>query len=263
MAYSRTFITLKQGCSDYVKDVRGCVGRAIVEIRNGRGRLLLQAQGLKSDNDYRVCVLSKDDSVEVDRPLYVNNSGRGEVKWEFKPDGVLSDIRALAVLVKDKAPLIGFVKDEYNWQQCLMAKPENHKQPETIMAIKPEIIEVKEPEKIVSAVVEDKVENIEKEQPVTEIEEEPQNSIAENATEEINQKDKEKIVQLVNEFSDSIDEIQAITVSANTDYIFSRNEVKPFGDDNIKWVKVNIREICAVKDLWKYCNNPFVIKGCR
>ena len=131
------------------------------------------------------------------------------------------------------------------------------------MAIKPEIIEVKEPEKIVSAVVEDKVENIENEQPVTEIEEEPQNSIAENATEEINQKDKEKIVQLVNEFSDSIDEIQAITVSANTDYIFSRNEVKPFGDDNIKWVKVNIREICAVKDLWKYCNNPFVIKGCR
>ena len=79
----------------------------------------------------------------------------------------------------------------------------------------------------------------------------------------INQEDKEKIVQLVNEFSDSIDEIQAITVSANTDYIFSRNEVKPFGDDNIKWVKVNIREICAVKDLWKYCNNPFVIKGCR
>lgn len=39
-----------------------------------------------------------------------------------------------------------------------MAKPENHKQPETIMAIKPEIIEVKEPEKIVSTVVEDKVE---------------------------------------------------------------------------------------------------------
>jgi hypothetical protein len=90
-----------------------------------------------------------------------------------------------------------------------------------------------------------------------------QNSITENITEEINQEDKEKIVQLVNEFSDSIDEIQAITVSANTDYIFSRNEVKPFGDDNIKWVKVNIREICAVKDLWKYCNNPFVIKGCR
>ena len=87
------------------------------------------------------------------------------------------------------------------------------------MAIKPEIIEVKEPEKIVSAVVEDKVENIEKEQPVTEIEEEPQNSIAENATEEINQKDKEKIVQLVNEFSDSIDEIQAITVSAITYFL--------------------------------------------
>ena len=48
MAYSRTFITLKQGCNDYVKDIRGCVGRAIVEIRNGRGRLLLQAQGLQS-----------------------------------------------------------------------------------------------------------------------------------------------------------------------------------------------------------------------
>ena len=31
MAYSRTFITLKQGCNDYVKDMRCCVGRAIVE----------------------------------------------------------------------------------------------------------------------------------------------------------------------------------------------------------------------------------------
>ena len=66
----------------------------------------MQAQGLKSDNDYRVCVLSKDDSVEVDRPLYVNNSGRGEVKWEFKPDGVLSDIRALLFLLKIKHLLL-------------------------------------------------------------------------------------------------------------------------------------------------------------
>lgn len=106
MAYSRTFITLKQGCNDYVKDIRGCVGRAIVEIRNGRGRLLLQAQGLKSDNDYRVCVLSKDDSVEVDRPLYVNNSGRGEVKWEFKPVVYFQTSEPLLFLLKIKHLLL-------------------------------------------------------------------------------------------------------------------------------------------------------------
>lgn len=89
------------------------------------------------------------------------------------------------------------------------------------MAIKPEIIEVEEPEEIVSQVVEDKAEDAESQQPSADVEEEVQNSITENVTEEINQEDKEKIVQLVNEFSDSIDEIQAITVSANTDYIFS------------------------------------------
>lgn len=262
MAYSRTFVTLKQGCNDYVKDVRGCVGRAIVEIRNGRGRLLLQAQGLKNNNDYRVCVLSQNDSVEVDRPLYINNSGRGEVKWEFKPEGMLSDIRAVAVLVKDKAPLIGFVKDEYNWQKCLMAKQERVKQSETIMAVKPQVAEAEKRDEIVSLFTGDRLEDTENQQSDTNIEE-VQSSITENVAEEINQDDKEKIVQLVNEFSDSIDEIQAITVSANTDYIFSRNEISPFGNDNIKWVKVNIREICVVRDLWKYCNNPFVIKGCR
>ena len=33
MAVFKNFYYIKQGCSDYVKDVRGCVGRAIVEIR--------------------------------------------------------------------------------------------------------------------------------------------------------------------------------------------------------------------------------------
>lgn len=246
MAYSRIFVTLKQGCRDYAKDIRGCVGRAIVEIRNGRGRLILQAQGLKNENDYRVCVLGKTDSVEVDRPLYVNNSGRGEIKWEFKPEGVLSDIRALAVLVKDKAPLVGFVKEEYNWQQCLMTKAQEVQPSETIMTVKPDIIEVPVSKENDSVSI-----NISKEDNKAQ------------ANEVITGEQKEQLVNLVNEFSNSIDEIQAIAVSANTDYIFSHNSVKPFGEDNIKWVKANIKEICAVKDLWKYCNNPFVIKGCR
>lgn len=59
------------------------------------------------------------------------------------------------------------------------------------MAIKPEIIEVEEPEEIVSQVVEDKVEDTEIQQPSADVEK-VQNSITENVTEEINQEDKEK-----------------------------------------------------------------------
>lgn len=127
MSYSRIFVALKQGCQDYARDTRGSVGRCVIELRNGAGRLILQVQGLRSDCDYRVCVLTNNSYAEVTKPLYVDASGKGEVKWEFLPKNIninVGEIKAVAVLVKDKAPLIGFVEGEYNWQHCLMAKSE-------------------------------------------------------------------------------------------------------------------------------------------
>lgn len=238
MSYSRIFVALKQGCQEYAKDVRGSVGRCVIELRNGAGRLILQAQGLRSDCDYRVCVLTKDSYAEVTKPLYVDASGKGEVKWEFSPKAIniaVGDIKAVAVLVRDKAPLIGFVEGEYNWQHCLMAK--NDSDYEAVPAV--------------AAVVGCSAED---------------NKKSEN-TENKNEKEKqEKLIYFINEIDKDIDEIKEyskIGTPEGENKLFSRECVSPFGNDNICWVKGNIKEICLVRPLWKYINNPFVIKGCR
>lgn len=223
MSYSRLFIALNQGCEDYAKDVRGSVGRCIIELRNSSGRLYLQAQGLKSDCDYRVCLLTLNSYEEVTRPLYVDGSGKGELKWEFTPSELsinIADVKAVAVLVKDKAPLIGFTEGEYNWQRCLVADR--------------------------SAVAEIAAANV--------------------VEHDDDSEDKEKLICIINEIDKEIDDLKhysAIGTKEAEEALFSRKSFKPFGDDNINWIKANLKELCIVKALWKYINNPFVIKGCR
>lgn len=226
MAYSRVFIALKQGCSDFTRDIRGSVGRCIIELRNGAGRLMLQAQGLKNNCNYRVCVLTKDSYAEVTKPFYIDAMGKGELKWEFQPLKLgieVSDIKAVVILSGDKAPLIGFVEGEYNWQRCLMAKAD---EPASVNVAKIEEIPVKKDDK----------------------------------------EDKEKLICIINEFDKNINEIKEysrIGTAEAENSLFSRENVSPFGDDGIKWIKANLKELCLVKSLWKYINNPFVIKSCR
>ncbi|MDO5388831.1 MAG: hypothetical protein Q4F63_06315 [Clostridia bacterium] len=246
MAYSRVFVALKQGCQDYAKDVRGSVGRCVIELRNGAGRLILQAQGLKSDCDYRVCVLTADSYAEASKPLYVDGTGKGELKWEFSPKNIgveVADIKSVAVLVKDKAPLIGFVDGEYNWQSCLMAK-------DTTNNIKKSNAEIKAVEAAAAADV---------------INSEKENSREdENFREETSEK--EKLIYIINEFDRDIDEIKKYSKIGTADgenYIFSKEPQTPFGNDEVIWVKTGLKELCLVKAFWKYINNPFVIKGCK
>ncbi len=224
MAYSRVFIALKQGCNDFTRDARGAVGRCIIELRNGVGRLLLQTQGLRNDCDYRVCMLTKDSYTEVAKPFYVDISGKSEIKWEFIPSktGIeVSDIKAVAVLSGDKAPLIGFVAGEYNWQRCLMARA-----------------------RVPS---------------VSAAEAETPHKATETASAE---ESKEKLICIINEFDKNINDIKT-SIQEGENALFDRECEQPFGDDGIKWVKANIKELCLVKGMWKYINNPFVIKSCR
>lgn len=208
MAYSRLFITLNQYSDEFAKDIRGCVGKCVIELRNGFGRFVLQVQGLNSEVSYRAVILSEDKYADVTKPLYIDGSGRGEIRWSFEPDDIgfsVDDVRAVAVLVKDKAPLIGFTKGEYNWQGCLMAK------------------EIK---------------------------------AAEVKTDEA------EIISIIEEFDDNIQEIKNIISTGTEDYIFSREHLKPFGEDNILWVKASLKEMTAIKNLWKYANNPYVVQSC-
>lgn len=211
MAYSRLFIALNQSCDEYAKDIRGCVGRCIIEQRNGTGRFVLQVQGLNSNADYRVVLLSEDKCADIPKKLYVDGSGKGEIRWNFEPQALginVDDIRAAAVLVVDKAPLIGFVRGEYNWQKCLMAN------------------EVK----------------------AAEIDPE-----------------KAEVISIIEKLDESLEDIKTIINSDcrdNEACLFDKEHIKPFGDDNITWVKGNIKEMTAIKNLWKYANNPFVVHSC-
>ena len=210
MAYSRIFVTLNQCCQDYAKDIRGCVGRCIIELRNGYGRFILQVQGLKSNQPYSVVVLSEDKFADIVSKLYVDGAGKGEIRctYDQQKTGInVDDIRAVAVLAADKAPLIGFTRGEYNWQRVLMAEP-------TVQVAKADA-------------------------------------------------QKAAVISIIEEIDDNIQDIKDIISTVDTEeYIFGREHIKPFGDDNITWVRANIKELSAIKDLWRYANNPYVVQSC-
>ncbi len=235
MAYSRIFIALKKGCEGYEKDVREPAGRSIIEVRNGAGRITLQVQGLKSDCDYRVCMLTDRSYAQVEPHLYIGGLGRGEIRWNFDPENLginVADVKAVAVLSGDKAPLIGFTEGEYNWQKCLM-----HIQ-----------------DKNLGNSAENNADDTD----------ESHRSDVEAVSYDDGECDKEKLIHIINEFEKDVDEINKYAAADMPDsvkYIFERDSVMPFEEDERQWVYVNIRELSAVRGLWKFMNDPFVIKG--
>ena len=52
--YSRAILTLRQEEGGFSAE-NGVFGRAVVEIRNGRARVMVYAQGLKSGSMCRLC----------------------------------------------------------------------------------------------------------------------------------------------------------------------------------------------------------------
>jgi hypothetical protein len=227
MAYSRIFVALNQGCSDYAKDIRGCGGRGILDIRNGRARLLMQVQGLKSDEDYRVCLLGEESCFEVPKSLIVNSAGRGELKCELDSADDIPKVKAMAVLARDKAPLIGFVGEQYNWQRCLMAKPESKESTaDTVIAV-----EVKK-----------------------ECSETKPDKAGCTAQKDADSTDNEALKSIITGLEAAVGELSRGK---------SEESVKPFGEDGISWKKATLKELATIKPLWKYCSNPFVIQGCR
>ena len=275
MAYSRIFIALKQGCNEYARDARGSLGRCIIESKNGICRLQLQAQGLKSDCNYRVCILSNDNYGDVARTLYVDSRGKGEVKWEFNPKDIgidISEIKAIAVLVKDKAPLIGFTDGEYNWQRCLMNKAQEPDNASIEVISADSSKETKETNSVDSLKETNKVKI--KINRLEEVNSPIHRQRKTNNTNNIislpldNQpkEDKEKVISIINELDDDLKEMHQYAqggYQSTIDRLFNKQRIKPFGEDGITWVKGNIKELCLIRGLWRYINNPFVIKCCR
>lgn len=122
--YSRAILTLRQEEGGFSAE-NGVFGRAVVEIRNGRARVMVYAQGLKSGSMcslYFIC-RKKDDFVPLKAVLVNTKNGRAEVKWEFNPDNILGsglrieDAAAMAVLTeKGEAVLAAYFDKPVNWR---------------------------------------------------------------------------------------------------------------------------------------------------
>ncbi len=104
--YSRAILTLRQDDGRFSADRRGIYGRAVVEVRGGRAKIMLYAQGIKNGcicSLYIVC--RRNDRFIPMKAVLVNiKNGRAEVKWDFNPDNILGsgmkleDAKVLAVM---------------------------------------------------------------------------------------------------------------------------------------------------------------------
>ncbi len=107
--YSRAILTLRQDEGRFSADRRGIFGRAVVEVRSGRAKVMLYAQGIKNGcicSLYLVCQRGEE-FIPMKAVLVNIKNGRAEVKWDFNPDNILGsgfkleDVRVLAVLTED------------------------------------------------------------------------------------------------------------------------------------------------------------------
>ncbi|MCL2698786.1 MAG: hypothetical protein FWE68_00570 [Defluviitaleaceae bacterium] len=85
--YSRAFITLKQDRSGYGLKSREPSGRAVIEVKNGKGKITVSVQELKGEVGYRAYIVSStNDCVAVKiGSLRADERGKAELKWEFDP----------------------------------------------------------------------------------------------------------------------------------------------------------------------------------
>lgn len=115
MNYSRNFIILKNTLEGFSKDTKS-TGRAIIEQRNARTRILISLQGIKQ-GEYISYVFTE--GSYVNQWLQVSNKGRCDLNWELSK--ISADaVRAVCILTKDLQPiLVGYTDKEFNWQKLL------------------------------------------------------------------------------------------------------------------------------------------------
>jgi hypothetical protein len=280
MAYSRLFIILEQGEPQFAQGGAKAVGRCIIEYNNGKGRMILQTQGLVS-GAYRVCIMDKHRYFETAVPLVVNRFGRGELRRSFETDGIKfesKDISAVAVLSGEKTVLLGFTDGEYNWQACMMADEnsgydmvEKVTQSEELKDLKSnglesgnlqsEVAQAEKPtDDILPEIADDSENTIYKN--IEHKNTEDKNKSEENSKSACENEDiKKNVKNIILEFDKKVEEIKEISKTTDEDIIFGQKAVSPFGNDGIVWIKAGIREISAIDKLCGYAKNPFVVKS--
>lgn len=127
--YSRNFIPLKQDGSKHNLDFRPALGRCVIEIKDGKGKVNIYAQGINPKSDYHLELIGfeKGNMKNVCLGKFnVDTYGKGEFSVSFDPDNIentnnkIEDFNVVSIMVKDdkdiSSALVGYIGNEIDWQ---------------------------------------------------------------------------------------------------------------------------------------------------
>ncbi|WP_317366318.1 hypothetical protein [uncultured Tyzzerella sp.] len=128
--YSRNFIPLKQDGSKHNLDFRPALGRCVIEIKDGKGKVNIYAQGINPKYDYYLEFIGfeKGNIKNVCLGKFnVDSYGKGEFSAQFDPDNMennkskIEDFNVVSVMVKDNkdisSALVGYIGNEIDWKE--------------------------------------------------------------------------------------------------------------------------------------------------
>lgn len=130
--YSRNFIPLKQDSSKYNLDFRPSLGRCVIEIKDGKGKINIYAQGIKPKTDYHLELIGFEKGNIKSESLgkfQVDSYGKAEFAQTFNPDKMgnnkIEDFNVVSVMVKDNkqvvSTLVGYIGNEIDWHDKYIA----------------------------------------------------------------------------------------------------------------------------------------------
>ena len=162
MTYMRKFVILEERNIGHLKE-KPVKGYAKIEVRDSKGKILLNIEGFKHKHDpdkaYKGYLLSKKSgrlhNVEVGN-IIVNESGKGSVEWKFNPQDIdgkgltMEDFNLIIVRLTTKVghdgevkiPLAGYIHSKDDSMNYLIKELEREAQNKKIKKLE----ETKEPD---------------------------------------------------------------------------------------------------------------------
>ena len=138
--YEKVFLMLRQETAGYAIGKRPPWGSCVMELKNGKGRLHLTAQGLKPFG-YEVYVLAGEESIFCGQLWPEKKEGRCELKWDFDPDGIGAGKRAeelhtvLIIAEGMSAPLTAYFGEKRDWRNILIPRKQPLREEEQIVLL--------------------------------------------------------------------------------------------------------------------------------
>lgn len=125
--YEKVFLMLRQETAGYALGKRQPWGSAVMELKNGKGRLHVSVQGLQPRaQGYAVYVMAGRESIFCGELHPDSREGSGTLDWAFLPDALgngnmAEDLQAVLVLAADgggfSAPLAAYFKERVDWRK--------------------------------------------------------------------------------------------------------------------------------------------------